>query len=248
MVRSAVFLSIVILPMVAYGGPMPPCGAEPSPAYGTIGGGPHLGTWTEAELKQTTWQPPPCLAWSGETKFVAAVASRFVADVNVFDRLGMISAWPGVKYWSVSRQRWQPLVLDAWAVDAAGHRQGDIPGSSLEPGRNLLFVERDANSGETTYRMRVLERTSQRLVVATENVRPIKMLLLTAFEPGALQTVTFVQKESGSVWSTYQITRVGSGGSSLALDHKGSFVNRLEAVRRYLAGEASDQRPPLAPR
>jgi hypothetical protein len=98
------------------------------------------------------------------------------------------------------------------------------------------------------YRMRVLERSDHRMVVATDNVTPIKIAFVTAFEPGALQTVTFVQKEVGNSWSTYQIARVGGGGSSMASKHKGSFLNRLEAIRRYLAGQPTDQQPPLAAR
>jgi len=57
-----------------------------------------------------------------------------------------------------------------------------------------------------------------------------------------------VQKEAGNGWRTYQIVRVGSGGRLMASKHKGSFLNRLEAVRRYLAGQPTDQQPPLAPR
>jgi hypothetical protein len=57
-----------------------------------------------------------------------------------------------------------------------------------------------------------------------------------------------VQEEAGKSWSTYQIARVGSGASSMVLKHKGSFLNRLEAVRRYLAGQPTDQEAPLAPR
>jgi uncharacterized protein DUF6675 len=171
----------------------------------------------------------------------------FQAGDNVFDRARDVSAWPSVRYWSVSTQSWRPLVLAVTAVDSAGRREGNAP-QSLAGGRDSLFVERDENGGETTYRMRVLERSDHRMVVATDNVTPIKIAFVTAFEPGALQTVTFVQKEVGNSWSTYQIARVGGGGSSMASKHKGSFLNRLEAIRRYLAGQPTDQQPPLAAR
>jgi hypothetical protein len=199
-------------------------------------------------LHKEGWQPAACLDWSGESKLITAVASRFTADHDVTSRLGAVSAWPNIRYWSLSKQRWLPLVLAASAVDAAGHRLGDVPLAGLAAGRDSLFVESDENTGEATYRMRVLERGNGRFVISTENVTPIKISVLTAFEPGALQTVTFVTRGTGSDWSTYQITRVGSGGSSLVLGHKGSFLNRLEAVRRHLAGRATDQEPPLAPR
>jgi hypothetical protein len=171
---------------------------------------------------------------------VTAVASRFRSEGDVFERLTNVSAWPAIRYWSISKQHWQPLV--------AGVRVGQDAGTVLAPGQTLQFVERDENSGESTYRMRVVERGAQRAVIATENVTAVRISMLTAFEPGALQTVSFVQKGPDNSWSTYQILRVGSGGSSLVLRHPGSFLNRLEAIRRYLAGQPTDQAPPLAPR
>jgi len=239
---------LVALPAFALAGPMPPCGTDPTPPFGVLNGPPRAGIWTADELHKEGWRPAACLNWSGESKLVTAVASRFSAGHDVASRLGTVSAWPDIRYWSLSKQRWLPLVLAASAVDAAGHRLGDVPLAGLAAGRDSLFVESDENTGEATYRMRVLERGNGRIVVATENVTPIKISVLTAFEPGALQTVTFVTRETGSDWSTYQITRVGSGGSSLVLGHKGSFLNRLEAVRRHLAGRATDQDPPLAAR
>ena len=226
---------------------MPPCGTEPTSPFGVLNGPPQAGIWTADELHKENWRPAACLDWSGESKLVTAVASRFAADHDVPSRLGAVSAWPNIRYWSISKQHWLPLVLAASAVDTAGHRLGDIPLAGLPAGRDSLFVERDENTGEATYRMRVLERSNGRIVVSTENVTPITISVLTAFEPGALQTVTFVTRESGTHWSTYQISRVGSGGSSLVLRHKGSFLNRLEAVRRHLAGRATDQDLPLSP-
>jgi len=239
---------LVALPAFALAGPMPPCGTAPTPPFGVLNGPPRAGIWTADELHKEGWQPAACLDWSGESKLITAVASRFTADHDVTSRLGAVSAWPNIRYWSLSKQRWLPLVLAASAVDAAGHRLGDVPLAGLAAGRDSLFVESDENTGEATYRMRVLERGNGRFVISIENVTPIKISVLTAFEPGALQTVTFVTRGTGSDWSTYQITRVGSGGSSLVLGHKGSFLNRLEAVRRHLAGRATDQEPPLAPR
>jgi hypothetical protein len=246
--RHLLALVFAALPTtIAVAQPMPPCAAEPVPAYGETGEAPRAGIWIADELRAARWTPAACLGWSGDTKLVAAVASRFQAGDNVFDRAMDVSAWPSVRYWSVSTQSWRPLVVAVTAVDSAGRRAGNVS-QSLASGRDSLFVERDENGGETTYRMRVLERSDHRMVVATDNVTPIKIAFVTAFEPGALQTVTFVQKEAGNSWNTYQIARVGSGGSSMASKHKGSFLNRFEAIRRYLAGQPTDQQPPLAPR
>ena len=244
------FLAYILaaLPTAAFAQAVAPCGAEPTPAYGAADGAPGVGLWTADELRAAHWTPSACLGWTGDTKLVAAVASRFEAKDHVFDRVSAVSGWASVKYWSVSKQAWRPLVLAATAVNARGQAQEELSSATPVGSRDNLFVERDENSGETTYRMRVLERSSQRMVVATENVTPIRLAILTTFEPGALQTVTFLQKEAGNSWSTYQITRVGAGGSSMVLGYKSSFLNRLEAVRRYLAGQPTDGLPPIAPR
>jgi hypothetical protein len=97
------------------------------------------------------------------------------------------------------------------------------------------------------YSMRVLQHDAAHLTVATENVTPIKIAIITAFPPGELQTVSFVERAEADQWNTYQITRAGADANSLVLGYSGSFLNRLEAVRRYLADLPPNQ-PPLAPR
>ena len=114
-------------------------------------------------------------------------------------------------------------------------------------GKTYQFRERDENGGDIAYSLRVLRHDPTHLIVATENVSPIRIAIVTAFEPGSLQTVTFVEKVGADQWNTYQITRAGAGASSLVVGYRGSFLNRLEAVRRYLAGQPTDQQSPLAP-
>ena len=179
---------------------------------------------------------------------MAALASRFRSTDNVFERLANIGAWPGIRYWSVSKQHWQPLASSVSPLDAAGRTSVFPSTTSLAVGQEYFFAERDENTGETTYRLRVAARGEQSLVLSTENVTRIKVAIITAFGPGSLQTVAFVRRTVPGQWETYQITRVGADASSLVLDHRGSFVNRLEAVRRYLAGLPTDRQPPLAPR
>ena len=129
---------------------MPPCAAEPTPAYGSADNAPRAGIWTADELHAVHWVPAACLGWRGDTKLVAAVASRFHTSDNVFDRVGAISGWASVKYWSVSKQSWRPLVLAAAAVDPTGRRADNAASVSLLSGHDTLFVERDENTGEAT--------------------------------------------------------------------------------------------------
>lgn len=246
------FLTVIafVLPTTgthtAVAGPVPPCAGEPVPAFGPADGPPQARTWSEGDLRAEHWQPPACLGWSADARLVAAVASRFHSGDDVFHRIAAITAFRSIRYWSISRQQWRPLALSAIAVDATGKPIGDVPADGLLAGRDTMFVERNENSGEATYRLSVRERSAERMVVVTENITPIKVSIVTAFEPGTLQTVAIVQREGGGLWSTWQATRVGSAGSSLVLSHPGSFLNRLEAIRRYLAGLPTDRDPPIA--
>lgn len=227
---------------------MPPCGVSPTPPFGEVSEPPQWRIWSADELGAERWQPAGCLGWSGGTRLVAAVASRFRSRDDVFQRLVNIEAWPAIRYWSVTRQSWQPLALSVSAVDGARGASGAVVAASLAAGETYQFMQRDENGGDILYRVRVLRHDPAHLTVATENITPIRIAIITAFPPQTLQTVTFVERAGADQWSTYQITRVGADASSFVLGYKGSFLNRLEAVRRYLAGQAADQQPPLAPR
>jgi hypothetical protein len=196
-------------------------------------------------LRAEGWKPAACLAWPGDARLVVGLASRFRSGGNAFERLANIDAWPAIRYWSVNRQRWQPLASSVSPVDALGTTSALPSIANLVVGQDYLFVERDENTGQTTYRLRVAERSDRRLVLRTDNVTPIRAAIITAFAPGSLQTVAFVHRTGADQWETYQITRVGAGASSLVLGYPGSFVNRLEALRRYLASLPTDQEPPL---
>jgi hypothetical protein len=225
---------IVGFSVPAYAGPSPPCNGSPTPPFGEVNGPPQWRIWSADELRAEGWQPAGCLGWSGGTKFVVAISSRFRSSDDVFKRLVNIAALPTIRYWSVSRQSWQPLALSVSAMEGAGE--------------TYQFRERDENGGDIAYALRVIRHDPAHLTVSTENVSPIRIAIVTAFEPEALQTVTFVEKVGADQWSTYQIARAGAGASSLVMGYKGSFLNRLEAVRRFLAGQPTDQQPPLAPR
>ena len=122
----------------------------------------------------------------------------------------------------------------------------DLTAIDLGAGRTFDYVE-NGGAGRTTYRLKVLERTPERVVLASENVTPIRVALLTAFEPGALQSVTFLDKRGPDVWGYYQMIRAGEGASVVALGSDASYVNRLAALYRYTAGIPTDREPPAAP-
>jgi hypothetical protein len=113
------------------------------------------------------------------------------------------------------------------------------------PGRGFYYVEQGGIVGRVTYRVRVLQHTSDRLVLQTENVTPITAMA-TLFEPGGLRVASFLTRQ-GDAWGLYGIVRAGAQTSTLAVSSSSPYLNRLDAVRRLLAGIKTDQEPPLAP-
>jgi len=241
------------LPPTAYAaGPQPPCGEAAVQGLGALDGRPVAGSWSEADLQRVAWRPPPCLGWLGDSRLVVALAARFHSPLSLDalgERLAAVSHHPAIRYWSVTRQEWRPLALEAWAVDGPAGKgpQPDPAGAALRAGRDFYYVESGDVGGRTVYRLRVVERSADRLVLTTENVTPIRAAIVTLFEPGALQAATILGRDGPDSWSLYEISRASAESSSFVASHQGSYLNRLEAMRRHLAGLPTDRDPPIAP-
>ena len=80
-----------------------------------------------------------------------------------------------------------------------------------------------------------------------ENLTPIRVACVTIFEPGALQVATVLQRAARDAWDLYEITRAGAASSSFVAGYGSSYLNRLDAMRRHLAGLPTDRDPPVAP-
>jgi hypothetical protein len=242
-------MAAVAQPAVA---PQPPCGERRVyPPYGEIDGKPLVATWRDADLQKLGGRPAPCLGWQGSSRIVAALAARFRSPRSL-DHLGArlvaVSHYPDIKYWAITRQDWQPLAVGVWSVGGPDgkFRQPDPPIGALQPGRDFYYAEDAELAGRTVYRLHALEHTADRLVLETENVSPIRVAIVTLFEPGALQVATFLERLAPETWGLYEITRASADSSAMVAGYTSSYLNRLEAIRRVLAGEATDGSPPLA--
>jgi hypothetical protein len=223
------------------------------PAYGLVDGAADPGIWQENDLSRAGWQPPACLGWSGNSRLVIALASRFHSPLGIgalAARLAAVSRYPSIKFWAITRQQWRPLTTDAWVIDspqnAAKARQPDPAADQLMPGHDVLYAEDPDVGGRTIYRLRVTERSDARLVMTTENLTPIRVALFTIFPAGSLQIVSFLDRQGPDTWALYEITRATEQASSMVTGYQGAYLNRLEAVRRHLAGLPTDRDPPIA--
>ena len=126
-------------------------------------------------------------------------------------------------------------------------RRPDPTGKALVAGRDLYYAENTDVGGRTVYRLHVVEHTAERIVLTTENMTAIRAAIVTLFEPGALQVATILSRDGPNSWSFYEISRAGAESSSFVAGYQSSYLNRLEAMRRHLAGLPTDRDPPIAP-
>lgn len=235
-------------------GPRHACGSALAPAYPPPGAPPVVKVWHDKDLRRSGWEPPHCAGWapSSHPKLVLAMAGSFRFDGTVDEllaRIGAISTLSSVRFWSVTEKTWRPFVVDASALSGFDprSRRSDFLVTEMTAGRELYYWEKQSRSGNIVYRMTVLERSRARAVVATENSTPVRLLLLTLFAPGAIQTLTCVEQISPGVWGAFLLVRTGAGASALAIGHDASYVNRAVAIYRHLAGIPTDEEPPAAP-
>jgi hypothetical protein len=243
------FIALVLLATALPGAepvPRPPCGSAPFPPYPEVGSPPVIQVWERSE-----WTPPPCTGWSpsGPSTLVATVA-RFrhsTGAEGLRRRIGAVSAAAGMLYWSTTRQQWQPLVVDAFALSGpAGERRPDFAPDEIVEGARLYLQQQDSLFGKAVYQIRVTAASAERLVFATENHSPLRLLGILVFPPAEVQSIGFLERESKDVWRYYSIARTGPQTSLLAGGHPGSLINRAAASYRYLAGIPMNQEPPAA--
>ena len=74
----------------------------------------------------------------------------------------------------------------------------------------------------------------------------MRVAIVTAFEPGALQSAIFLERRGAGMWGYYQVMRATEGASTMAMGKDASYLNRLAALYRHTAGIPTDQEPPIA--
>lgn len=224
----------------------PPCDGPQMPDYPVAIGAPVVRSETV-----TGWTSPACLGWgtTAPTLLVAITGRLYEAGgaTALLARFGAISRLRGMRYWSVTDQTWQTLIIDAFAVtDSDGQsRRGDFRPDEMAPGASLYAAQRDGRAADAViYRMQVIERSADRVVVSVVNASPVRAFKVTLFAPGALRTTYFLDRLGPNEWGFYGLWGVTTG--LLTSGHAASTINRAMALYRHFAGIPDDQEPPAA--
>jgi hypothetical protein len=228
-------------------GLQPPCGGAVFPPFPEAAGTPVVKVWNQSD-----WTPPACVGWTvapSATLVVTVARFRHTSGVaGLRHRVGAVSEMAGMLYWSTSSHRWQPLIVDAYALSgpSGDSRRQDFAPDEIAEGKILYAHQEDNLLGKAVYRMRIVSASDSHLVVATENSSAIGYLGFTLFGAGELQSICFLERESDRVWRYYSITRMGKQVSLLTSGHDASLINRAVASYRFIAGIPTDQEPPAA--
>src|ERR1035437_5175311 len=205
----------------AQSGPQPPCGNEPVPPYPGLDDSAVVKLWSKSDFG-SDWRPPACTGWAdvGITTLVTTVARfRHTSEAEgLLRHIGALSELAGMRYWSTTHKQWQTLIVDAYALTGSqpSQRRKDFMPEEMKEGQVLYYVQVDNLSGKATYRMHIAEASTDRLVFDVENVSTMRYFFVTLFNPGEMQSIYFLDRESDNVWRYYSIVRTGRNASRLA--------------------------------
>jgi hypothetical protein len=209
--------------------------------------------WGAADLPDG-WVPAQCTGWpAGPVGAVVGLAGRFAnpgGERALLDRLGAVSAFATIRYWSVTRQRWRALLLESYALQGPNPlaRRGDFSPEELLAGeRYYLWQSENGPAGAMLYEGRVLRPGPGRLRLDVQNALPVRRLGITLIEAGAHRLRLELDHERGDEWRYYHLQRTRSELSLGAPAPRASLVNRAVALFRHLAGLPTDTEPPAAP-
>jgi len=189
---------------------------------------------------------------SNDADMVLALSGSFRYDGGIeglLARIGAISAKKGERYWSTTEKNWQMLVTDAFALSGreTSLRRADFKPAELGKGVAFHYAQSDNRSaGACVCRERLLASDGERVMIESENLMPIKKLMVTLYASGDLQKIYIIEPRAPGVWSYYSLTRTRMASSMLPTGSEASYINRSVAFGRYVAGIPTDQDPPAA--
>jgi len=226
----------------------------PAPDYPPLGEPPAIRVWRDGEIDG--WRPAVCAGFGSlDVNSVVATAGRFRIAGGIealADRVARISALTNIRYFSVRREEWQPLFVQAYALEdvptdsPTKARRADFTTDDVVTGRALRYwQEENSLLSGVVYRATVRERTADRLVYAIVNESPMKAMFLRAIEAGEFRQLYFLEREAGDVWRYYSLVEARTRMGPFTLSNR-SYINRAAAYYRHIAGIPTDREPPAA--
>ena len=181
-----------------------------------------------------------------------AVAGRFKHEGS-FDallaRAGAFSRQTEIRRWNVKTGHWEQQYKASAALTGPDpeSRRPDFKAAEFVEGARLYFVQDAVESlGPIVHELTVRERSAERLVMTTRNVNKGRAYLLPVIDPGGLEGFFMVEREAGSIWRYYSLTRVHLLVPDAMAPPPNDHLNKAVALFRFLVGIPTDTEPPAA--
>jgi hypothetical protein len=221
--------------------PAPPCAGPPNPAYPEAFGMPTIEVWLDQHTLEN-WDPPACLDWQDRpATALIAVSGLFRHDGTLEDllaRLGAVSRYMSIYYWSWSKQRWRHLFEEAAALSAPVRTamRPDFKADEFREGNLLYILQNETGSvGEVIQRVSIIDRTEDGIEIGITNLSAARVAFLTLLDPGGSEVRLWIEREADDHWTYYSLARLSGTGLLARSAMKRSYVSRAEAMFRYLA-------------
>ena len=199
------------------------------------------------------WAPPTCTGWLARpfTVLVEAIGKTVLkgGPSTILALLARISNLTTIRYWSTTRNQWRYLIPEATALSGPdpAHRRADFDRAELRTGTIFFWQEENTPLRAVTYRMSARVVNAQTVVVEIYNALPARAGPFITIPPGHHEFLYLFRQHDNEMWSLYGLMRSGSGPRLGARAGRKSYGNRAVALFRYLAGERTDEAPPLLP-
>jgi len=200
---------------------------------------------------ENPWQAPLCMNWpQAPFSLLLAASGNFEfggSSTKLATRIGRISAFNTIQYWSVTKKRWRPLILDATAlsftdIDTA---RGDFSEEELTEGRTYYFQQTENTpAGKIIYQAKILELSKSKLRVQMFNLQPINRFSIEWIKTGEYQSYYEFTKLDGVRWHYFYALRSNAKSWMPIEKYESSYKNRAVALFRFIAGIKTDLQPP----
>lgn len=248
--RLALVLLLVLTgaPAGAADQPRQDCGAAGFDEGGPV---PRVAIYFGGDLDD--WVPPACTGWAPRPFTVLVetegLSARPESADDILARVGRISMYPEIRYWSATRERWRALVPSATALRAAdpAATRGDFSAEELRTGLRHFWQEENTPLDAVTYALDATRAEDDRLVIHVTNALPARVSVFETLAAGRHAFFYALYRRPDGRWRIYGLMRTGNGPSIFAASGRRSYGNRAVALYRYLAGSPTAAAPPLFP-
>ena len=227
----------------------PPCTGKVHPAASAIGEPLAVNVWYSGEFANA-WEAPACMNWQhAPFTILLAASGNFEfggTSVTLAAKIGRISAFNTILYWSVTKQRWQPLIKHATALTSL-HREAtrsDFSIEELTQGSSYLFRQKENTpAGEISYQATILELSERKLRVNTFNPEPVRRLFKEWIGMGEYQSYYEFTQLDENRWHYFYALSSNAVSWLPVQKYENSYKNRAVALFRHFAGIATDLEP-----